>query len=84
MFRVIVSYVLEDRFGYRVQRIDFTKEMTEWNKDDGRRVGCAFAKFVRSRKTGDAALAAWSNHYIQLTTLFDEVEGFQGESTIAF
>ena len=71
MFRVILSYVIEDRFGYRVQRIDYMKEMTEWDKEDSRRVRCSLAKFICSRKTGDAAIGAWSSHDMQLTMLFD-------------
>ena len=70
-------YILEDRFGFRVQHVDWTRIMTDWRDEDCRRVGSSLATFLRKRKTGDAAIDAWRLHYAQLNILFEEVEGFR-------
>ena len=76
-FRVIIAYILEDRLGWRVQKVDWTKSMKDWSNDDCRRVGCSLATFIRKRKTGDAAISAWRLHYAQLGLLFENCEGFE-------
>jgi len=32
-FREILSYILEDHFGYRVQKVDWNLDMKEWEKE---------------------------------------------------
>jgi len=53
---IILSFILEDRFGLRVQKVQWTTDMKEWSIEDCRRVGSSLSTFVRKRKTGDAAL----------------------------
>ena len=67
--------MLTDRFGFRIQSVDFEIELSEWGQEDCRLIGCAFATFVRKRKTGNAAVDAWRKQYSQLDVLFSEVEG---------
>jgi len=76
-FIVILSYVLEDRLGLRVRKVDWTLKMNEWGDVDCKRVGCSLATFLRSRKTGEVALAAWRLHYPPLNELFEQVSGFE-------
>jgi len=76
-FREMLSHILEDKFGWRVQKVDWTSEMTDWGLDECRRVGCSLATFLRKRKTGEVALDAWRLHYPQLDVLFKEVVGFE-------
>ena len=33
LFRVILSYILEDRFGFRVKKVDWTSDMRNWGED---------------------------------------------------
>ena len=75
-FREIISHILEDKFGWRVQKVDWTSEMSDWGLEECRRVGCSLATFIRKRKTGEHAIDAWRLHYVQLDVLFKEVEGF--------
>ena len=75
-FKVILSYILEDRLGWRVQKVDWTRKPRDWSGEDCRRVGCSLTTFIRKRKTGDAALSAWHLHYAQLSNL-KEIEGFE-------
>ena len=76
-FMIILSYILEDRLGLWVEKVSWTKDLTELDGDDCRRIGCSLATFIRKRKTGDAALDAWKIHYPQLRDLFDRIEGFE-------
>jgi len=66
-----------DKFGFRVQKVDWKSDMKDWSEEDCRRVGCSFATFLRKRKTGDAAVGAWRLNYAQLNILFKEVVGFE-------
>ena len=74
-FNVILSFLLEDRFGFSVKKVDWTKRLENWDETDLKRVGCSVATFLRKRKTGEAAMDAWKLEYAQLGTLFREVEG---------
>ena len=76
-FRVILSFILEDRFGFKVERVEWTLDSKEWGKEECKRIGCSLATFLRKRKTGDAAIAAWKLHYTQLGFLFANVDGFE-------
>ena len=73
--REILSYVLEDRFGFRVRKIDYTKDISDWGEEECQRCGCSLATLLRKRKTGEAAIDAWRLHYVQLNQLLKEVEG---------
>ena len=57
--------------------VSFTSEMTDWGEEESKRVGCSLATFIRKRKTGAAAVAAWQSNYTQLEILFTEVIGFE-------
>ena len=72
---MILSFLLEDRFGLSVKKVDWTKRLENWDETDLKRVGCSVATFLRKRKTGEAAMDAWRLEYAQLGTLFREVEG---------
>ena len=74
-FNVILSFLLEDRFGLSVKKVDWTKRLADWDEEDLQRVGSSVATFLRKRKTGDAAMDAWRLEYAQLGALFREVEG---------
>jgi len=76
-FREILSHILEDKLGLRVQKVDWTSEMNDWGLEECRRVGCSFATFLRKRKTGEHAIDAWRLHYAQLDVLFKEIVGFE-------
>ena len=76
-FREILSHILEDKFGWRVQKVDWTSEMTDWGLEECRRVGCSLATLLRKRKTGVVALDAWRVQYSQLDVLFKEIVGFE-------
>ena len=58
-FAIIIAYIMEDRLGWRVRKVDWTKKMKDWDGQDCRRVGCSLATFIRKRKTGGVALSAW-------------------------
>jgi len=75
--REILSHILEDKFGWRVHKVDWTSEMADWGLEECRRVGCSLATFLRKRKTGEHAIDAWRLHYVQLDVLFKEVVGFE-------
>jgi len=76
-FMEILSHILEDKFGWRVQKVDWTSEMKDWGLEECRRVGCSLATFIRKRKTGLDAVDAWRLHYAQLDVLFKEIVGFE-------
>ena len=48
------------------------------------RVGCSVAAFLRNFQTGEAALEAWKLHYVQLTPLLNEIEGFSPFMLVLF
>jgi len=48
------------------------------------RVGCSVAAFLRNFQTGEAALEAWKLHYVQLTPLLNEIEGFSPFMLVMF
>ena len=75
--REILSHILEDKFGWRVHKVDWTSEMADWGLEECRRVGCSLATFLRKRKTGEVAVDAWRLHYPQMDVLFKEVVGFK-------
>ena len=76
-FVTILSFILEDKFGYRVRHVEMTVKMTDWGDEECRRVGCSLATFIRKRKTGAVAIDAWRLNYTQLDVLFKEVVGFE-------
>ena len=76
-FVVILCYILEDQFGFRVRKVDRKSLMGDWGEEECQRVGCSMACFLRNRKTGEAAVAAWRLHYAQLNELFVNVVGFE-------
>jgi len=76
-FVIILCFILEDRFGFRVRKVDCVLKMTDWRKEECKRVGCSLATFLRKRKTGEHAIGAWRSYYAQLNVLFEEVEGFE-------
>ena len=77
-FNIILTFLLEERFGARVGRVKTTTKIADLSYDDCRIVGSSFATFLRKRTTGAAALDDWRRQYIQLEVLFTEVEGFEG------
>ena len=77
-FDVVLPFLLEDRFGFRVGRVKSTTKMADWSNEDCRIVGMSFATLLRQRSTGAAALDDWRRQYTQLEMLFTEVEGFEG------
>lgn len=38
-FNVILSFIIEDKFGFRVRPVDWTKDMKDFSEDDCRRIG---------------------------------------------
>jgi len=48
------------------------------------RVGFSVAAFLRNFQTGEAALEAWKLHYVQLTPLLNEIEGFSPFMLVLF
>jgi len=77
-FVLILSYVLADKFSFRVQGVDFASDMTNWSNEDCWRVGCALSTFIRKRRTGEEALEAWRVHYSQPSIyLCHDVTGFE-------
>jgi len=76
-FDIILAHMLVFRLGVRVQEVDWTSDMKDWNEEDCRRVGRAMATFIRMVQTGLMAVDAWRRHYVQLSNLFDEIEGFE-------
>ena len=78
-FILILCFILEDKFGFRVRKVDWTLLMVEWTEQDCKRVGNSLAAFIRKRKMGEHAVDAWRRNYGQLEILFTEVPGFEGE-----
>jgi len=72
----ILCYALEDRFGWNVGTVVWTKKLNEYSRSDCKKVGRALSTFVRLRKTGNVAVDAWRLHYPMLKCLFEEVPGF--------
>jgi len=82
-FAIILSFIMEERFGFRVKSVDWTSKMENWKEHECACVGKSVATFIRKRKTGDAAFDAWSLHYPQLNALFIDIPGL-GEFLIVF
>ena len=57
-FLVILSFVLENRFGFRAREVDWRSSMKDWALPESSRVGCSLSLFLRKRKTADAAVDA--------------------------
>jgi len=74
-FPIILSFIMEERFGFRVRSVDWTSKMENWKEHECACVGKSVATFIRKRKTGDAAFDAWSLHYPQLNALFMDIPG---------
>ena len=74
-FPIILSFIMEERFGFRVKSVDWTSKMENWKEHECACVGKSVATFIRKRKTGDAAFDAWSLHYPQLNALFMDTPG---------
>jgi len=82
-FPIILSFIMEDRFGFRVISVDWTSKMENWKEHECACVGKSVATFIRKRKTGDAAFDAWSLHYPQLNALFMDTPGL-GDFLLVF
>ena len=76
-FEIILAHMLVFRLGWRVEDVDWTSDMKDWNEKDCRRVGRAMSTVMRMVQTGLMALDAWKKHYVQLNIFFDKVEGFE-------
>jgi len=76
-FVTILSFILENKFGFRVREVDNKLNLTDWGDEECRRVGCSLSTFIRKRKTGAVAIDAWRLNYTQLDVLFKEVVGFE-------
>ena len=76
-FRTILSFILADRFGFLVQRVENESNVQTWTVEDCRRIGSSFATFLRNCDNEVEALEAWRNHYRLLNSLFEEVTGFE-------
>ena len=76
-FDIILAHMLVLRLGVRVQDVDWTSDMKDWNEEDCRRVGRSMATIMRMVQTGLMAVDSWKRQYVQLNNLFDEVEGFE-------
>ena len=75
--KVMLAFILEDKFGFRVRRVNWTSDIVDWGDEECRRVGLALATFIRKRKTGEHAIDAWTRNYVQLANLFSEIHGFE-------
>lgn len=75
-FKIILSFVIEDRIGFQVKKIDWTKEMKDWGELECKCVGRSLATFLWKRKMSEVAVDAWRKHYAQLNVLFTEIERF--------
>ena len=76
-FDIILAHMLVFRLGVRVQDVDWTSDMKDWNEEDCRRVGRSMATVMRMVQTGLMAVDSWKKQYVQLHHLFDEVVGFE-------
>ena len=76
-FAIILSHIFILRFGWRVENVSWKTDMKDWHSEECRRVGRAFATFLRVAEQGEASVDAWSKNYPQLTILFDDVPGFR-------
>jgi len=76
-FDVILAFVLIHRLGVRVQKIDWTFEIADWDNEVCRRSGRSIATLVRTRGKGKAAVLAWKKEYPQIGELLDDVEGVE-------
>jgi len=74
---IMLSFILTDRFGFRVKEVDSALKTSEWGEEECKRVGRSLSTFLRRRNTGDVAVAAWRLNYPALNILFEEVEGFE-------
>ena len=74
---MILTHILVNKFSFSAKDVEWTGEMTDWGDSECKRVGQAFANFLRKRKTGDAAVDAWRLQYGQLEVLFEKVIGFE-------
>ena len=76
-FDIILAHMLVFRLGVKVEDVDWTSDMKDWNEEDCRRVGRSMATIMRMVQTGLMAVDAWKKQYVQLHHLFDEVVGFE-------
>ena len=76
-FDVMLSHIMENKFGFSVRSIPHNRKIGDWNEEDAMHVGVSLATFIRKRKTGDSGLDAWRRHYSQVNELFDSVGGFE-------
>lgn len=76
-FMIILSHILEDKFGFVVKSVDYKTDMIYWGEKESNRIGSSLATFLRKRKTGTVAIESWRNHYVQLDALFQEIDGFE-------
>jgi len=76
-FDVVLAHMLVFRLGVKVEDVDWTSDMKDWDEEDCRRVGRSMATIMRMVQTGLMAVDAWKKHYVQLHHLFDEFVGFE-------
>jgi len=76
-FDVVLAHMFVFRLGVKVEDVDWTSDMKDWDEEDCRRVGRSMATIMRMVQTGLMAVDAWKKHYVQLHHLFDEVVGFE-------
>ena len=41
------------------------QDMVDWGEEECMRIGCSLATFLRKRKTGEVAVAAWVSETVQ-------------------
>jgi len=73
---LMLSHVLVNLFGFAAGRVDHKKKLADLTEADCRRFGSSISFFLRKRKTADVALDAHQKHFVQMSVLYDEVEGF--------
>jgi len=76
-FDLMISYVLVNSFGFNSGHVDYKKKLEDLNEADCKRVGKSISYFLRKRKTADMAVSAWELHFVQMTTLKDEIGSFE-------
>jgi len=52
-FRIVLSYILEDRFGFLVEKVNKDSDMKYWGGEDCRRIVCSLSTFIRKRVSSE-------------------------------
>jgi len=53
---IMLAHMVVFRFGVRVQDVEWTVDMTEWEESDVKKVGCSVVTLLRYVQTGEAAI----------------------------